>query len=66
VRDEHILVTDFSGSIAYMMVFLIQILHFFTDEAWIQLNGYTNAQNNMYRSNINPRRTLEAPFVIRR
>jgi hypothetical protein len=35
--------------------FLDPKLAFCTDEAWIHLSGYINAQNNQYRSSINPK-----------
>jgi hypothetical protein len=39
-------------------------LTFFTHEAWFHLNGYINAQNNMYWSSINPKQTFEVcPFT---
>jgi hypothetical protein len=37
-------------------------LTFFTDEAWFHQSGYNDAQNNRYRSSINPRQTFEVPL----
>jgi hypothetical protein len=36
-REKHTFITGFCGQ--YMMVFLTQDSHFFTDEAWFHLSG---------------------------